>query len=100
MKTVYCLFENVKIVDTVKMEAYKKEVFSIVEKYGGEYVVAGDNIQTIEGNWNPSFLVMIKFPSMEHANNWYNSEAYRPLKELRQTSGQFNGIIMEGLPLE
>ncbi|GGD25704.1 DUF1330 domain-containing protein [Hyunsoonleella pacifica] len=95
-KPVYCLFENVKITDSVKFDTYKKSVSSIVEKFGGKYIVAGKP-RTLEGQWNPQSLVIIKFSSLEQANRWYDCEDYKTLKALRHTSGEFNAVIMEGL---
>jgi len=97
MKPAYCLFENVKITDSTKLEEYKKNVFPIVERFGGKYIVAGGQIRNIEGDWNPQFLVMIQFPSLEQANKWYDSEDYKELKALRHSSGEFNAVIMEAL---
>jgi uncharacterized protein (DUF1330 family) len=96
-QAAYCLFDNVEITNPEKLEQYKKEVFSVVQSFGGEYVVAGGQMKVIEGDWEPHFLVMIKFPSYEMANKWYDSEAYHALKALRKSSGQFNGLIMQGL---
>ncbi|WP_203257929.1 DUF1330 domain-containing protein [Hyunsoonleella ulvae] len=95
-KPVYCLFENVKITDSVKFNTYKKSVSTIVEKFGGKYIVAGKP-KTLEGQWEPQSLVIIKFPSLEQANKWYDCEDYKKLKALRHTSGEFNAVIMEGL---
>ncbi|MBC3757464.1 DUF1330 domain-containing protein [Hyunsoonleella sp. SJ7] len=95
-KPVYCLFENVKITDSVKFDTYEKSVSTIVEKFGGKYIVAG-NPKTLEGQWKPQSLVMIKFPSLEQANKWYDSDDYKTLKALRHSSGVFNAVIMEGL---
>lgn len=58
MKPAYCLFDNVQITDPAKLEAYKVNVFKIVEKFGGRYVVAGGRLKKIEGSWSPHFLVM------------------------------------------
>ena len=93
-KPVYCLFENVKITDSVKFDTYKKNVSSIVEKFGGKYIVAGKP-KTLEGQWNPKSLVMIKFPSWEQAKKWYTSQDYKTLKRIRHASGEFNAVIME-----
>lgn len=93
-KPVYCLFENVKITDSTKFDTYKKSVSSIVEKFGGKYIVAGKP-KALEGQWNPESLVMIKFPSLEQARKWYNSQDYKTLKAIRHASGEFNAVIME-----
>ena len=93
----YCIFDNVQINNSTKLEEYKNNVFSVVEKFEGKYVIAGGQMEVIEGNWNPHFIVMIKFSSYSQAKKWYNSPEYRDLKKLRQSSGEFDAIIVEGL---
>ncbi|CAM1362825.1 conserved hypothetical protein [Tenacibaculum sediminilitoris] len=97
MKPAYCLFENVNITDSAKLEEYKKNVFPVVEKFGGKYIVASGQIRNVEGDWNPQVLVMIQFSTFEQANKWYDSEDYKELKTLRRSSGEFNAVIMEAL---
>lgn len=93
----YCLFDNIEINDTAKLEEYKEKVFPVVSAFGGKYLVASNRIRVVEGSWEPTHLVMIEFPSYEEANRWYDSDEYRALKNLRKSSGHFDGIIFEGL---
>lgn len=93
----FCLFDNIEINDRAKLEEYKEKVFPVVAAFGGKYIVAGERIRVVEGNWQPRFLVMIEFPGYDEANRWYESDEYRELKTLRQSSGKFDGIIVEGL---
>lgn len=93
----FCIFDNIDITDRSKLEEYKEKVFPVVTAFGGKYLVASDRIRVVEGNWQPRYLVMIEFPGFDEANRWYGSEEYRELKNLRQSSGKFDGIIVEGL---
>lgn len=93
----FCLFDNLEITDQAKLEEYKERVFPVVSAFGGRYIVASERIRVVEGNWQPRYLVMIEFPSFDAATRWYESDEYRELKLLRQSSGKFHGIIMEGL---
>lgn len=95
--SAYCLFDNLQIDDVSKMKEYESRVGAVVEQYGGRYVVLGGKVDCMEGTWDPSFLVMIEFPSLEQAHRWYGSEEYRELKALRKSAGRFNGVFMEGL---
>jgi len=96
MKQAYCIFENVKINEPKKLEEYREKVPPIVAQFGGSYLAAGDQIRHTEGDWKPGFLVIIQFPSLEQANNWYDSEEYRAMRELRKSAGEFKAIIVEG----
>ena len=39
---------------------------------------------------------VIKFPSYEKALEWYNSEEYQPIKQIRLVNANTNGIIIQG----
>lgn len=93
----YCLFDNLEIFDPAKMEAYKKRVAPVVQQFGGRYVVIGGKVDLMEGTAQPSYPVMIEFPSLEQAHRWYGSEEYRELKSLRLEAGRFNAVFVEGL---
>lgn len=92
----YCLFDNVQVNDAKKLEAYKEKAAPLVAKYDGKYIILGGQFSVVEGNWRPTFFVMIEFPSYEKANQWYHSDEYRELKALRLSAVESNGIIVEG----
>jgi uncharacterized protein (DUF1330 family) len=91
----YCLFDNVEVNDPAKLEQYAAGVLPIVERYGGRYVLMGGKCDVVEGQWRPTYPVMIEFPSLEQAYAWYNSEEYREFKELRLSAGKYNAVFME-----
>lgn len=93
----YCLLDNLNVTDPARLEQYKARVASVVQKFGGRYLVLGGKVELVEGEWRPTFPVMIEFPSFEHARNWYYSEDYRDLKALRLAAGRFNAVLIEGL---
>lgn len=95
--SAYCLFENLEITDFAQLEAYKARVAPLVERFGGRYVVLGGNARPVEGDWTPAYLVMIEFPDLARANQWYDSPEYGEVKRLRLAAGRFNGVILEGL---
>lgn len=93
----YCLFDNVEVTDLGKLDQYKTRVAPVVQQYGGRYVVQGGKVDLVEGEWKPTFPVMIEFPTLAQAHCWYHSEEYRELKALRLSAGRFNAIFMEGI---
>ena len=50
----------------------------------------------IEGVWQHPRTVVMKFPSYEKALEWYNSEEYQPIKQIRLDNAETNGIIIKG----
>ena len=76
---------------------YVSKVKSVVEKFGGEYLVRGGEMNIIEGDWPNERNIVIKFPSREKAMEWYNSEEYKPIRQIRHDNAVSNSIIVEGI---
>ncbi len=95
--SAYCLFDNLEVIDATKIEEYKERVAPLVEQYGGRYVVLGGKVDLMEGQWQPTFPVLLEFPSLERAHEWYSSAEYAQLKALRLSALRSNAVFMEGL---
>ena len=95
MPAGYAIF-NIEIVNPDAYKEYGNKVRPIAEQFGGEYLVRGGNNQVVEGDWQYSRNVVIKFPSYEKALEWYNSKEYQPIKQIRIDNAKSNGIIIQG----
>ena len=87
-------------IDIKKPEEYKEyveKVKPIAEKFGGEQIVRGGETKVLEGTWTYPRTVVIKFPSYEKALEWYNSDEYKPVKQIRLENSVGNGIIIKGV---
>ena len=88
-------------VDIYNMEEYKKymeKVRPMIESYGGEYLIRGGEIDSLETNlWKPTRMVLVKFPNKEIAMEWYNSDEYKPYKSIRLDNASSNILMVEGL---
>ena len=58
---------EVNVTDPEKFEVYRGQVGATIEKYDGKYVVRGGATETVEGDWNPQRLVILKFENVERA---------------------------------
>ena len=88
---------DVEITDPTMFEEYRKQVPGTVQKYGGKFLTRGGTVQPLEGGWQPKRLVLIEFPSVEHARKWYDSAEYHGPKELRMKCSKGNLLIVEGI---
>ena len=88
---------NIEIKKPEQYKEYIEKVKPIAEIYGGEYVVKAGKTTIVEGTWNYPRTVVIKFPSYEKALEWYNSEKYKPIKQIRLENSIGNGIIIKGV---
>ena len=83
------------------MEQYKKYMAAApaaVAAAGGEYLVRGGKFETLEGNWKPARIAMLRFPSFDVAKTFYDAELYRAAREKRHGATEFfNMILVEGV---
>jgi uncharacterized protein (DUF1330 family) len=94
--TAYCLWDVREIHDQNAMDDYVARVTETVTAFGGKYVVIGGPWQIVEGDWHPAYPVLIEFPSLERAHEWYSSELYAPLRELRHAASVSDAVFFDG----
>ena len=95
MSAGYAIF-NINVTNPVNYKNYIDQVKPVAEKFGAEYIVRGGENQVIEGTWQHPRTVVIKFPSYEKALEWYNSDEYKSIKQIRLDNAETNGIIIKG----
>ena len=94
--SAYVLVE-INIYDQELYEEYKKMTPDSVRKFGGKFVVRGGPTLNLEGDWNPERMVLLKFPSVERAREWWESEDYTRARIIRQRAAETKMIILEGV---
>ena len=94
--SVYMIVD-IEVHDPVTYDQYKAGVPPLVHKHGGEYLVRGGEMRVLEGEWNPSRLVVLRFPTLEAAEAFHNDPAYQPLKALRQSATTTNLVVVQGV---
>jgi uncharacterized protein (DUF1330 family) len=62
---------------------YAQEAIASLIKLGGQMIAGTPAPIVLEGKWDGSWAAILRFPSLEMAQTWYNSKEYQPLKELR-----------------
>ena len=90
------VFVEIEIYDQELYEEYKKMTPVTIEAYGGKFVVRGGRTEHLEGDWNPERIVVLEFPSVERAREWWESEAYTRARLIRQRAAETKMIILEG----
>jgi len=87
----------VDVQDPGRMDEYRRLVGPTVERYGGRYLVAGADAETLEGDWRLPSMAVIEFESVERAKAWWESEDYREARALRQQAGPTGLVVVRGL---
>lgn len=87
---------DVTISDPVGYEEYKKLTPASITAYDGKFIVRGGQTETLEGDWEPQRIVVLEFPTVERAKEWWSSSEYAPAKSIRQKSASTRMILVEG----
>lgn len=85
---------EVDIHDPTLYEEYKKLTPGSVRAYGGKFVIRGNPVQVMEGEWNHDRLVLLEFSNKETALEWYNSEEYQKARKTREKASSANFFIV------
>ena len=97
MAAAYLIVES-NISDPARFEAYMAAAPVVVKEFAGEYLVRGGRIEVLEGNWVPSRLTVLRYPSLDVARKMYDSPGYRAARELRAgATALFNMVLVEGV---
>lgn len=87
---------EIEVMDPATYAEYGKQVLATIEKHGGRFVVRGGAVEPLEGGWTPKRLVVLEFPTMAKAREWYRSPEYAPLIKLRQRASRGKLVAVEG----
>ena len=90
----------IAIVDVTRAAGYaeySKQVPATIAKYGGRYLVRGGKAEIREGEWPGPRTVILEFPSLARALEWYDSPEYRPLRPVRQANSTAQLAFFEGV---
>ena len=88
---------EIDVHDTVRYEDYKKISSASVQAFGGRFVVRGGKVETLEGTWSPKRFVVVEFPTVARAKEWWSSAEYAPGKRLRNETATSQMIVVEGV---
>jgi len=88
---------DIEVEDPARYEEYKRLGPASLAPFGGRYLVRGGAAGTLEGDWQPSRIVVLEFPAEEEARAWWSSREYAPAKSIRQSSARTRMIVVPGV---
>ncbi|MFD4716927.1 DUF1330 domain-containing protein [Streptomyces sp. NPDC058423] len=90
------LFPPARLDDDVL--TYMERIQATLDPFDGRFLVHGaPERDVLEGEW-PGALVVIAFPSMEAARDWYASPDYQSLLPLRTRHIPGDVLLVDGVP--
>ena len=88
---------QLKITNPENYKEYIEKVNPIIKKFGGEYLVRAGEYQIFDGETNFPRIIILKFQSYVKALERYNSEEYKPIKQIRLDNSEGTNIIIKGI---
>jgi uncharacterized protein (DUF1330 family) len=88
---------NVNVKDPARYADYAKAATPTVAAHGGRYIARGGRAEKLEGSVSVNRIVVLEFPSYDHAKGWYESPEYQAAALIRQSCSSGDLILIEGM---
>jgi len=88
---------EIEVHDPETYENYRSLASASVEAYGGKFLARGGATESLEGDWTPERIVVLEFPSLARARQWWASPEYSDAKAIRMQAARTRMIATEGI---
>ena len=88
---------NIRINNQDEYQKYLDKVDEVFDKYNGEYLAVDESPVILEGKWNFTKSVLIKFNNRKDFDDWYYSNDYQDILKYRLASADSDAILVKGL---
>lgn len=94
---IHYFIAQIKIKDSDEYQKYLDKFDDIFSRYKGEYLAIDESPVLLEGDWNYTKSVLIKFKSKQDFEDWYYSDDYQKILKHRLNASKCDTILVEGL---
>ena len=94
--SAYVIFD-VQITDPAQYQEFMAGVKPALALAGAEYLARGGEHKVYEGDWKPRRIVLLKFPSVDAWEAFYNGPTYQGLKSIRDKCSEARLVSVVGL---
>ncbi|MGH2909605.1 MAG: DUF1330 domain-containing protein [Solirubrobacteraceae bacterium] len=91
----YFIYARREITDEEVSKRYSQRVIPQIRDFGGELLAARGAVDTLEGDWHPQSVTILRFNDREALMRWYESPEYAPLKQMRLESNVGDTILVD-----
>lgn len=90
------IIANVRVTNPEQFEEYRRLSSHAMHTHEAEICVRGGASETLEGEWAPERIVVLKFPSLQAARAFNASTEYGSARAARQGAAVVQMILVEG----
>lgn len=91
------LIAYVNVTDPEKYKNYTALTPGAIAHHGGEFLVRGGAVHTVEGRDEERRVVVVRFESVDKAKEFWTSPEYANARKERVGAAEFDAVIVEGL---
>jgi uncharacterized protein (DUF1330 family) len=96
----YYFVAQIRINNAEEYEKYLEKADDIFSQNKGQYLAVDESPAILEGKWDYTKSVIIKFDSTEDFYKWYHSADYQEILKYRLASSDCDTILVKGFDLE
>jgi uncharacterized protein (DUF1330 family) len=94
---IHYFVAQIKIHNHEEYEKYLEKFDVIFSRYKGEYLAIDESPSLLEGDWDYTKSVLIKFNSKKDFKDWYYSDDYQKILKYRLNASKSDTILIEGV---
>lgn len=87
---------NIRINSDQEYARYLEHSDEIHARHKGTYLAVDNAPRVMEGDWDYSRAVLIRFETKEDFDAWYNSEEYKEILQYRLSASECDTILIQG----
>ncbi len=93
----YYFIAQIKINDHAGYQRYIEKSGEVFSRYKGQYLAVDNHPEVLEGRWNYTRTVLIRFESKKDFNDWYHSEEYQEILKYRLSAADCDTLLVRGM---
>ena len=91
------VISDLQVRDPELIVEYRTLAAESIALYGGRYLARYGQIEPVMGGWTPESIVIVEFPTMERAREWFDSVEYGPARAIAERALSRRLIIVDGV---
>lgn len=91
----YVVYQG-EVTDPGRYDEYKTKAAASIVAAGGRYLVRGGNVEVLEGDAPAGRTVVLEFPTMQAALDWYRGDEYTEIRKMREGAARARMYVVDG----
>ncbi len=91
------VISDLQVRDQELIKEYRTLAAAAVAQYGGRYLARFGAVEAVAGGWSPESIVIIEFPSLQRAHEWWDSPEYAEARKIAERALSRRLIFVDGV---